>query len=219
MRAVMARACLRVQSCLDTGVVTSIQPRRNAERRSLRSLARIVAPLSAMYVVMRNVFLATIADSDNKDCRFHVLYPGDYRLEDFRVIYWRSIRNDDEDHQWDMAEIGACEYWEQEEIVSSKDPIEQKIANHIFHDMRSDVSGSFCTSCHPRVLPWDDETTCCCDTYGYFVQRWRCIPCVLEEATKATSLAPRMQYIYDPRNKLNSIDWDQTTGMIRVSAG
>lgn len=145
-----------------------------------------------------------------------MFYPGDERLDDFLDIFWPDTEDEDEEDQWDEAEFAACNYWETEEIVSSRDPIEQKIVSYIYFDMRSDVDGTYCISCHPRVLSRDVAKTCGCNVYDHFVERWRCIPCVLAEQAKAASSGPKTQYIYDPQDRMKSWQRNVTDGMIRV---
>lgn len=123
---------------------------------------------------------------------------------------------EDETEEWDECEEVLCDYWEVNEAVSNKDPIEQHIASYIYHDKRYDVDGTYCVSCQPLRLPFTYEDDCHCTAYEHFVQPWRCIPCVLAEEAKSVTLGPKMQYIYDPKNILNSAARCDD-GMIRVS--
>lgn len=119
-----------------------------------------------------------------QNCRFHVVYPESNLFGGIRVT----------EHRWDVYEFDICD--EIDEGMINSHSIELVKAQDI---LSGNSWQSFCGDCEPICLSVDDSCKFCrCELYSYFVERWRCIPCVLAEQTRSVSEKQHYKIRYRP---------------------
>lgn len=112
-----------------------------------------------------------------------------------------------------MCEWWFCEEYQYAALSGPRDPIELKKVTYIGWDTRFKL---FCIHCQPLLLPGSSgspEAQCRCSIYAHFVERWRCIPCVLLEETRAASNRQPGRVTYSPEVACIS----RSRGFCRVS--
>lgn len=126
-----------------------------------------------------------------QSCRFHVVYPKRDWADDEFIYEFEAFTEE----EWDDYEMYLCE--EIEEGDRKMNNVELRKAQDILH---GDHRRSFCRDCEPIcTMLGDSMHICMCDLYSNFVERWRCIPCVLAEQTKSVLQRQHYKTTYKPQ--------------------
>jgi len=140
-------------------------------------------------------------------CRFHTQYPstGPYSHVSKAAAAWAERLDDEEQEFWD-------EDWDEDEQILSRAILDCVETTETFNTkvetlkademLMSVMLTQHCGDCHPLINVPAGSIYCqpcdCNGTYGHFVSRFRCIPCVLKEETKLVTQQQRFttEYCY-----------------------